>query len=179
MPRWLRVLLICAAIAVGMYGVFLVGTALRSSPPPDSVACTMEAKVCPDGSTVGRVGPNCEFAACPGADTSTTTAPSSVTVEAQINKSATALRVGILPLSVLEDSRCPVGVECRWAGTVKLKVRIHSALGDSDMTMTLGTPITTEGETITLRDVLPVPRAGVKITPAQYHFVFEVAKRAQ
>lgn len=30
------------------------------------VACTMDAKICPDGSSVGRVGPNCEFAACPG-----------------------------------------------------------------------------------------------------------------
>lgn len=28
-------------------------------------ACTMEAKTCPDGSSVGRSGPNCEFAACP------------------------------------------------------------------------------------------------------------------
>ncbi|MBU1102495.1 hypothetical protein KJ853_02450, partial [Patescibacteria group bacterium] len=29
------------------------------------VACTMEAKQCPDSSYVGRTGPNCEFAACP------------------------------------------------------------------------------------------------------------------
>ena len=28
-------------------------------------ACTMDAKVCPNGSSVGRTGPNCEFAACP------------------------------------------------------------------------------------------------------------------
>jgi len=28
-------------------------------------ACTMEAKLCPDGSSVGRTGPNCEFAECP------------------------------------------------------------------------------------------------------------------
>jgi len=28
------------------------------------VLCTMEAKICPDGSTVGRIGPNCEFAPC-------------------------------------------------------------------------------------------------------------------
>lgn len=28
-------------------------------------ACTMEAKLCPDGSSVGRVAPECEFAACP------------------------------------------------------------------------------------------------------------------
>lgn len=31
----------------------------------EPVACTMEAKICPDGSAVGRTGPNCEFAACP------------------------------------------------------------------------------------------------------------------
>jgi hypothetical protein len=32
-------------------------------------ACTEEAKVCPDGSAVGRTGPNCEFAPCPGEGT--------------------------------------------------------------------------------------------------------------
>jgi hypothetical protein len=32
----------------------------------DMVACTMEAKICPDGSAVGRQGPRCEFAKCPG-----------------------------------------------------------------------------------------------------------------
>ncbi|MES2224083.1 MAG: hypothetical protein V4469_04095 [Patescibacteria group bacterium] len=34
--------------------------------PGDQVACTMEAKQCPDGSYIGRQGPNCEFAPCPG-----------------------------------------------------------------------------------------------------------------
>lgn len=31
----------------------------------DTAACTMEAKRCPDGSFVGRVGPDCEFEKCP------------------------------------------------------------------------------------------------------------------
>lgn len=31
-----------------------------------SVACTMDAKICPDGSAVGRTAPDCEFAPCPG-----------------------------------------------------------------------------------------------------------------
>ena len=35
------------------------------SDSPEGVACTMEAKLCPDGSHVGRSGPNCEFTACP------------------------------------------------------------------------------------------------------------------
>jgi len=35
------------------------------TPPLTAKACTMEAKICPDGTSVGRTGPNCEFAACP------------------------------------------------------------------------------------------------------------------
>ncbi len=31
------------------------------------VACTADAKICPDGSAVGRVPPDCEFALCPPA----------------------------------------------------------------------------------------------------------------
>lgn len=38
-------------------------TILPSSTTP--VACTMEAKLCPDGSSVGRTGPKCEFSPCP------------------------------------------------------------------------------------------------------------------
>jgi hypothetical protein len=39
----------------------------QPEPPNDEqVACTMDAKMCPDGSAVGRQGPNCEFAPCPG-----------------------------------------------------------------------------------------------------------------
>ncbi|MCY1060414.1 hypothetical protein [Nannocystis sp. SCPEA4] len=39
----------------------------KSNPPPADApqACTKEAKVCPDGSIVGRTGPSCEFAPCP------------------------------------------------------------------------------------------------------------------
>ena len=29
------------------------------------VICPADAKICPDGSAVGREGPNCEFAPCP------------------------------------------------------------------------------------------------------------------
>lgn len=32
---------------------------------PEPVACTMDAKICPDGSAVGRTGPSCAFAKCP------------------------------------------------------------------------------------------------------------------
>ena len=32
----------------------------------EMVFCTMDAKLCPDGSYVGRVAPDCAFAPCPG-----------------------------------------------------------------------------------------------------------------
>jgi putative hemolysin len=32
---------------------------------PGGIACTADAKLCPDGSAVGRTGPDCEFAPCP------------------------------------------------------------------------------------------------------------------
>lgn len=38
---------------------------VTGSPNPEEKACTADAKLCPDGSAVGRTGPNCEFAPCP------------------------------------------------------------------------------------------------------------------
>ena len=38
---------------------------LMNKQSPKQTACTIEAKVCSDGSSVGRTGPNCEFVACP------------------------------------------------------------------------------------------------------------------
>ena len=32
----------------------------------EAVFCTLDAKLCSDGSYVGRVAPDCEFASCPG-----------------------------------------------------------------------------------------------------------------
>ncbi len=40
----------------------------------EPVFCTMDAKICPDGSAVGRRGPNCEFAPCPSPTGSSTPA---------------------------------------------------------------------------------------------------------
>lgn len=55
------VLLAIAGIAVFLYQ----NTMNRpNAVVPQPVACTLEAKVCPDGTSVGRQGPNCEFAAC-------------------------------------------------------------------------------------------------------------------
>lgn len=47
-------------------GAYLFGkNSSKDEAFPKQVACTQDAKICPDGSGVGRMGPNCEFAPCP------------------------------------------------------------------------------------------------------------------
>lgn len=36
--------------------------------PGETLGCTEEARVCPDGSSVVRQGPDCDFPTCPGTD---------------------------------------------------------------------------------------------------------------
>jgi len=48
------------------------------SAPSQGVACTMEARLCPDGSAVGRMPPNCEFAPCPDPKTKVGSSPAVV-----------------------------------------------------------------------------------------------------
>jgi hypothetical protein len=42
----------------------------RSGDGKSGVACPTDALVCPDGTALGRQGPNCEFPACPASDPS-------------------------------------------------------------------------------------------------------------
>ena len=53
---------ILVVVALG-FGLLLLQRNIQKNPL--QVVCTMEAKICPDGSAVGRTGPKCEFAECP------------------------------------------------------------------------------------------------------------------
>lgn len=60
---------IVVIILIGV-GYFFFGTSedqvvIDGNDVDQQVACTLDAKICPDGSAVGRVGPDCEFAMCP------------------------------------------------------------------------------------------------------------------
>jgi len=75
---WLSVSIL---IVIGAVCAIIINS-VRTSPGapviPESgsvVACTMDAKLCSDGSAVGRSGPKCEFAACPGAKPKPLAAP--------------------------------------------------------------------------------------------------------
>ena len=82
---------IVAVLAVVVY-VFGAKYFTSGSKP---TACTQEAMICPDGSSVGRTGLNCEFAPCPTAsatpiETLMTTATPSSTPTFSLSASASA-----------------------------------------------------------------------------------------
>lgn len=63
--------LVIIIVGVALLGVVWIGWSRFSElrevrNPNDSIVCTADAKLCPDGSYVGRIGPHCEFARCPG-----------------------------------------------------------------------------------------------------------------
>lgn len=62
--------LLFSLVAAGIYVVWT-----KVIPGVTKKACTMEAKVCPDGTSVGRVAPSCDFAPCPTSSPSTTPDP--------------------------------------------------------------------------------------------------------
>lgn len=54
------ILIILSVIICGVIFKFFI------LPKDEGVACTMDAKLCSDGSAVGRIAPDCQFDLCPG-----------------------------------------------------------------------------------------------------------------
>lgn len=138
---------------------------------PVPIACTDEAKVCPDGSTVGRVAPSCEFAACPPAASSSE--PS--VLPGHLFATTTRSGISITPRAVIEDSRCPVDVLCVQAGTVCVLAHLSSGNHFQDATLTLGTPYTYSGKDVLLEEVTPSASSKHAIAPSEYQFSFSVS----
>lgn len=62
------VLIFGAALVLILAGFFVLSQTSGHAPLPgdeEQIACTMDALLCPDGSSVGRTGPDCHFSACP------------------------------------------------------------------------------------------------------------------
>ena len=61
MKRGIVLIVIIILVVVLIASVLVYYLKTQQNP----VACTMEAKICSDGSSFGRTGPKCEFALCP------------------------------------------------------------------------------------------------------------------
>ncbi len=135
--------------------------------PTTPVMCTMEAKQCPDGSFVGRSGPKCEFAGCPNVPHESTS-----TI---INQRIYSNGIYITPIDIIEDSRCPSGVSCIWAGRLRVKVKLERGGETSESMIDLGVnSVVFMGKKITLTKATPSPRPVEAVPYDQYRFEFLV-----
>ncbi len=89
-------------------------------------------------------------------------------------------RVQIYAWAVLEDSRCPVDVQCIQAGRVRVAVRFANPETKKDLissqVMEVDQKVKVNGLEITLLEVKPVTRSTVKIEDKDYRFIFSIAK---
>lgn len=102
----------------------------------------------------------------------TTAQPTDGIARARLSERVYVDGPAVTPLEVLEDSRCPTGVQCVWAGQLRLKVRVHLGARDELHELTLGKPVHVADGNLELVEVLPGPIASEPIKPASYRFGF-------
>lgn len=87
-------------------------------PPPGPIACTADAKQCPDGSYVGRVPPSCEFAPCPSYEIEPTGRPCSGPGDTSCGRGYECTQECGPP--VARDTDPPPGYSCYPAGRERI-----------------------------------------------------------
>ncbi len=101
-------ILVAAVVVSAVIGIIISPNFLTVQ--NNQVGCTMEAKICPDGSAVGRTGANCEFAKCPEAPDFGSLVNFTIGKQIKFKDGLT------VTLTQINDSRCKSGMVCIWAG---------------------------------------------------------------
>jgi hypothetical protein len=74
----------------------------------------------------------------------------------------------VTPLQIVEDSRCPVGVQCVSAGRTRVAVRIDLGSRSEIAVLCSDTPLQVADGQLSLVEVTPAAAAGTK--PGAYRF---------
>ncbi len=151
----------------------------NAAPDNDVVMCTMDAMQCPDGTYVGRSGPNCEFV-CPSSGDAAAGGSTSLYEEFTLglDQSKVVGPLTITPLKIEQDSRCPSDVVCIQAGTVEVSTKFfRQDVIDSARVLKLGEPTIIGDLEITLKDVQPYPVSSQKPSWREYKVVMGVRGR--
>lgn len=106
----------------------------------------------------------------------TVTIPEEGQVTLGLHETAAFKGVLITPAAVVEDSRCPAGVYCIQAGTVRVAIDINSALGTTTKTVKLGDSVTLGSQKFTFVSVDPLKTAKGVIKESDYRFTVKVEK---
>ena len=76
----------------------------------------------------------------------------------------------VTPLRLIEDSRCPQGVRCVWAGRVRINATISTQTMKLTRELTLGEPFPVADGTLMLAEVRPSKRKDAPNAPGDYRF---------
>lgn len=82
-------------------------------------------------------------------------------------------------ISVIEDSRCPEGVNCIWAGNAKIKIEVscNNHKEEFEINTNVGAKgATFDGYAIYLSDLLPVPKEGQTTEKESYTAIFGISR---
>ena len=99
-------------------------------------------------------------------------APNDRTSRVRLGQVAGLGQVRVVPQQILEDSRCPSGAQCPWAGQLRVRALVDTPLGDHLRTLTLGEPERIGGGTLLLESVTPRATPGASIPARDYSFTF-------
>jgi transcription termination factor NusB len=103
-------------------------------------------------------------------------------IKVQVNKQKSINKndLTVKFVSVVEDSRCPEGVNCVWAGNAKIELKLKKKNG-AWKTFKLNTNVEKNVlkfgvYTIKISELTPTPAANVKINPDGYVATFSISK---
>ena len=105
------------------------------------------------------------------------------TVSVQVHQEKSVPRAGfrIKFIEMVEDSRCPEGTTCIWAGNAKVKIEVRkgrAAVKTFELNSAIQpTVVNYAGYEIKLMGLTPHPAINVRINPDKYLATFEVKKK--
>lgn len=85
--------------------------------------------------------------------------------------------------SLLEDSRCPKGVECVWEGNAKIRLLLQTSphekitVADLNTHKMYATSVGYDGYEISLSNLAPYPIYGIEIQPEDYKATLRIVKK--
>lgn len=97
---------------------------------------------------------------------------SSATVTVPLGGKAMLNGMTLVPQRIVEDSRCPVDVQCVWAGRLVVETVILLRGGSEELRLNLetGKAFAVAGGQLTLLDAQPAKLAGEPVPPSAYRF---------
>ena len=101
--------------------------------------------------------------------------PASAGPTAALGQQAQVDGLRVRPLAVIEDSRCPMNVQCVWAGRIIVRSEVTGGSWRQVHDLELGKPVQIADGQLTLAAAEPGTVAGVKTNPRAYRFTYAFA----